>query len=82
MRRLLLGVLLSATIVALAGASTSAAFNGVQAKMWAGKLAALGQRPAGGAHERQAGAIVRERLTELGYNVTTQRFPLPREPGR
>jgi hypothetical protein len=77
MRRLLLAVTLSA-LVALAGAPTSSAvFNGVAAKRWAGKIAALGPRPAGGRHERQAGALVRERLQELGYAVTTQRFPLP-----
>jgi aminopeptidase YwaD len=77
MRRLLVGVTLAVALASLAGASTSAAFNGVQAKMWAGRLAALGQRPAGGVHEKQAGAIVRQRLTTLGYDVTTQRFPLP-----
>jgi len=79
MRRLPLVVLLAAAcfVAALAQAPPSAAFNGVQAKMWAGRLAALGPRPAGGAHERQGGAIVRNRLRALGYNVTTQRFPLP-----
>jgi Peptidase family M28 len=77
MRRLLVGVTLAAALASLAGASTSAAFNGVQAKMWAGRIAAVGQRPAGGAHEKQAGAIVRQRLTTLGYDVTTQRFLLP-----
>lgn len=81
MRRLLLGIMLSAAIVALASPSTAAAFNGRLAKQWAGELAALGQRPAGKMHERQAGAIVRERLRELGYNVETQRVPLP-EGGR
>src|SRR5262245_20459522 len=77
MRRLLVGVTLAAALASLAGASTSSAFNGVQAKMWAGRLAALGQRPAGRMHEKQAGAIVRDRLNELGYDVTTQTFPLP-----
>ena len=77
MRRLLVGVTLAVALASLAGASTSAAFNGVQAKMWAGRIAAVGQRPAGGAHEKQAGAIVRQRLTTLGYDVTTQRFLLP-----
>jgi Peptidase family M28 len=81
MRRLLLGVTLSALLVALAGPSTAAAFNGRLAKHWAGELAALGPRPAGGQHERQAGAIVRERLLELGYAVETQHFLLP-EGGR
>jgi Peptidase family M28 len=81
MRRLLLGVVLAAALVALSGASTSAAFNGKAAKRWVAKIAALGQRPAGGLHERQAAAIVRARFRELGYAVTTQRFPLP-EGGR
>jgi hypothetical protein len=81
MRRLLLGVVLSCTVVALAGASTSAAINGVKAKEWTAKIAALGQRPAGGTHERQAGEIVRKRFEELGYDVTVQRFALP-EGGR
>jgi alkaline phosphatase isozyme conversion protein len=81
MRRLLLGVTLTALVVTLAGASTASAIDGRDAKQWAGRLAALGQRPAGGQHERQAAAIVRERLRTLGYNVETQRFPLP-EGGR
>jgi hypothetical protein len=81
MRRLLLGVTLSALVVALAAPTTSSAVNGRDAKEWARQLAELGPRPAGGRHERQAGAIVRQRLNELGYNVETQRFPLP-EGGR
>jgi len=71
----------TAAIAVLAGSSTAGAFNGHQAKRWAGELAALGPRPAGKKHERQAGAIVRERLLALGYNVETQRFRLP-EGGR
>ncbi len=81
MRRLLLAIMLSATVVALAGSATATAVNGRDAKQWAGRLAELGQRPAGKKHERQAGAIVRERLANLGYDVKTQRFPLP-EGGR
>ncbi|HXV34426.1 MAG TPA: M28 family peptidase [Gaiellaceae bacterium] len=78
MRRLsILAITVVLAATALASASPSAAFNGRQAKVWAGKLAALGARPAGGAHERQAGEIVRERFAELGYDVTVQRFPLP-----
>jgi hypothetical protein len=83
MRRLPLVVLLATAcfVAALGQAPPAAAFNGVQAKQWAGRLAALGPRPAGGANERRAGAIVRQRFLDLGYNVTTQRFPLP-EGGR
>lgn len=77
MRRLLLGVVLSAAIVVLAVPSTGAAFNGRQAKHWARQLAELGPRPAGGQNEREAAAIVRERLLELGYDVRTQHFDLP-----
>jgi hypothetical protein len=82
MRRLLLGVALTAAIVVLAVPSTGAGFNGRQAKHWARQLAELGPRPAGGQNEREAAAIVRERLLELGYNVRTQRFPLPGEERR
>jgi hypothetical protein len=81
MRRLVLGVTVALLLVALAGASTSAAFNGKKTKAWVAKIAGLGQRPAGGKHERQAAAIVRNRFDTLGYNVTIQRFPLP-EGGR
>ncbi len=82
MRRLVLGVVLAAAIVVLAVPSTAAAFDGRQAKHWARQLAELGPRPAGGRHEQQAAAIVRERLTELGYDVRTQRFDLPGETRR
>ena len=83
MRRLPLVALLALAcwVAALTEAPTAAAFNGVQAKTWAGRLAALGPRPAGGANERRAGAIVRQRFLNLGYDVTVQRFPLP-EGGR
>jgi Peptidase family M28 len=81
MRRLVLGVTVALLVAALAGVSTSAAFNGRMTKAWVAKIAGLGQRPAGGKHERQAGAIVRNRFEALGYNVTVQRFPLP-EGGR
>ena len=77
MRRLLLGVMLSAIVVALMGSATATAVNGVKAKEWAGRIASLGQRPAGKKHEREAAAIVRHRLRQLGYSVETQRFPLP-----
>lgn len=82
MRRLpLVAVLIATCWVAALAEPAAAAFDGVQAKTWAGKLAALGPRPAGGANERRAGEIVRKRFVELGYNVTVQRFPLP-EGGR
>jgi Peptidase family M28 len=81
MRRLLVGVVLAAALVALLGASPSAAFDGKAAKRWVAKIAGVGPRPAGGENERRAGAIVRRRFNELGYNVTTQRVPLP-EGGR
>jgi hypothetical protein len=81
MRRLLLGVTVALLAIAVAGASPSSAFNGKRTKAWVAKIAGLGQRPAGGKHERQAAAIVRNRFTALGYNVTTQRFALP-EGGR
>ncbi len=74
-------MLLVLLVAAVAAAGTASAFNGVMAKRWAAKIAALGQRPAGGTHERQAARIVRERLETLGYTVRTQRFPLP-EGGR
>ena len=77
MRRLLVGVTLAAALAPSQERRRCGGFNGVQAKKWAGRIAAVGQRPAGGAHEKQAGAIVRQRLTTLGYDVTTQRFPLP-----
>jgi Peptidase family M28 len=81
MRRLVLGVLVALLVVASAGVSTSAAFNGKMAKAWVAKIAGVGPRPAGGKHERQAAAIVRNRFEALGYDVTTQRFDLP-EGGR
>jgi hypothetical protein len=77
MRRLLVAVLLSVVAATLLGPSAATAVNGVEAKEWAARIAALGQRPAGKRHERQAARIVRERLGELGYEVQTQRFPLP-----
>jgi hypothetical protein len=79
MRRLPLVALLAVAcwVAALAEPPSAAAFNGAQAKMWAGRIAAVGPRPAGGANERRAGAVVRERLQALGYDVTTQRFSLP-----
>jgi hypothetical protein len=77
MRRLGIGVTVALLVVALAGASTSTAFSGKAAKIWVKRIAAVGQRPAGGEHEREAAAIVRRRFEALGYDVTTQRFPLP-----
>jgi acetylornithine deacetylase/succinyl-diaminopimelate desuccinylase-like protein len=82
MRRLSLGVTVALLLVAaLAGASSSATYSGKKAKAWVAKIAKVGQRPAGGQHEREAGAIARQRFASLGYDVTVQRFPLP-EGGR
>ena len=68
-------------VASLAGASTAAAFNGVQAKVWAGRIAAA-RAAAGRRGTRAPGGRDRPpALTTLGYNVTTQRFPLP-EGGR
>ena len=77
MRRLPVVVTVALLVASLAGASTSAAFDGKETKRWVAKIAKLGQRPAGGKHERQAAAIVRNRFRDLGYDVTVQRFPLP-----
>jgi hypothetical protein len=66
------------TLVALtAGQPATARISGAAAKHWAGKIAAVGQRPAGGKHERQAHRIVRRRLEALGYTVRVQHFSLP-----
>jgi Peptidase family M28 len=76
-RRLSVVVLLAFAVVALSATAASAAFNGMMAKRWAGKIAAVGQRPAGGANEKAAGRVVRSRLMHLGYDVSTQHVPLP-----
>ena len=47
------------------------------AKEWAAKIARIGPRPAGGANERRARAIVRRRLDTLGYAVRAQWVQLP-----
>ncbi len=79
MRRLAVGVVVTSVAAALFGASPSAAapFDGKGAKEWVARIAAVGPRPAGGKHEREAAAIVRTRLQALGYAVETQRFTLP-----
>jgi len=71
---------LSAIRSALAAAS--AAFDGSRARYWTARIAALGQRPAGGTHEFQAGTIARNRLQALGYTVRNQWFTLPGESER
>jgi hypothetical protein len=76
MRRLI-GVTLIATLVALGTAGLAAAAPGPEAKTWAARIAALGQRPAGGLNELRASKIVKNRLAALGYNVNVQRFRLP-----
>jgi Iap family predicted aminopeptidase len=78
MRRSALGFLATCALAALVLASTaSAAFDGSRARYWTAQIAALGQRPAGGTHEFQAGTIVRNRLRALGYWVREQWFTLP-----
>jgi hypothetical protein len=76
-RRLPLVLLLACTALALSATAASAAFNGMAAKRWAAKIAAVGPRPAGGANEKAAGRVVRSRLKHLGYDVSTQHVPLP-----
>jgi hypothetical protein len=65
-----------ACAVLVAAPTASGAFEGIRAKWWTRQIALLGQRPAGGLHERQAGAIVARRFEALGYDVLVQRFPL------
>jgi Peptidase family M28 len=76
MRRLALGVA-AAVLLSLMASPAQGAISGTAAKTWAGRIAAIGQRPAGRAHERQAGALVRQRLDQLGYATGLQRFSLP-----
>jgi Peptidase family M28 len=78
MRRFALGVSLVCALAAVAGsAPASASISGVAAKQWAARIAAVGARPAGGANERRARAIVRRRLDTLGYAVRAQWVQLP-----
>jgi peptidase M28-like protein len=77
-RRSAIGVAAAALLVALALAPAApAAFSGKRAKFWTAQIAAFGQRPAGGLHERQAGNLVRRRFEALGYPVQVQSFALP-----
>jgi hypothetical protein len=77
MRRLSLVFVLALTAAAVLAAGTASSFNGMAAKRWATEIAGVGPRPAGGANEKAAGRIVRSRLKNLGYDVTTQHVPLP-----
>ena len=78
MRRLALGVSLACALAAVGGtAPAPASISGVAAKEWAAKIARIGPRPAGGANERRARAIVRRRLDTLGYAVRAQWVQLP-----
>lgn len=78
MRRSAVGVVAVSLFLALAAAPRADAYiSGKAAKAWTAKIAALGQRPAGGRHERQAGGIVLRRLRALGYDVAVQTFRLP-----
>lgn len=78
MRRSAIGVVAASLLLMLATAPRADAYiSGKSAKKWTAKIAALGQRPAGGRHERQAGGIVARQLRALGYDVVVQRFRLP-----
>jgi hypothetical protein len=78
MRRLAVGVSLVCALAALGGTVPAAvSISGVAAKEWAAKIARIGPRPAGGANERRARAIVRRRLDALGYAVRAQWVQLP-----
>lgn len=78
MGRLRLGVFVVVLLGFLAAAPAGgAAFLGAKAKDWTERIAAVGARPAGGVHEREAGGIVRRRLLALGYDMQSQWFTLP-----
>lgn len=77
MRRRLIGVGAAVVLTAVVPATADAAYDGGKAKHWTRQITQVGQRPAGGQHERQAGAIVRRRFQTLGYDVGIQRFSLP-----
>jgi hypothetical protein len=66
MRRTAIGVVAVSLVLGLALASRADAhISGKAAKRWTARIAAVGQRPAGGTHERQAGTIVKRRLRAL-----------------
>jgi hypothetical protein len=75
MRRVLLGV--SAALALALSPPAGAAFEGSNARFWTARIASVGQRPAGGYHEYQAGQFVRRRLATLGYATRIQTFRLP-----
>jgi hypothetical protein len=77
MRQTLIGVAAALALAAVVPATVDAAFDGGKAKHWTRHIAQVGQRPAGGLHERQAGTIVHRRFSRLGYDVRIQRFELP-----
>ena len=70
-------LVVAACAVLVAVPTATGAFEGDRAKWWTRQIAELGQRPAGGLHERQAAAMVRRRFETLGYDVAVQRFRLP-----
>ena len=76
MRRLV-GVTVVSTLLVLGITGPASAELGPEAKTWAGRIAAIGHRPAGGLNELRAANIVKERLNDLGYSVTVPRFTLP-----
>jgi Peptidase family M28 len=77
MRRSATVVAAAVLLVLVSSGPAESAVSGAAAKTWAGRIAAFGQRPAGRPHERQAGALVRRRLAQLGYATALQRFRLP-----
>jgi Peptidase family M28 len=76
MRRMVAWVAVACAVL-VAAPTASGVFEGDRAKYWTHQIARLGQRPAGGLHERQAAAIVRRRFEDLGYHVVLQWFRLP-----
>jgi len=76
MRRLI-GVTIVSVLLALGIAGPAAAELGPEAKTWAGRIASIGPRPAGGLNELRAANVVKDRLNALGYSVNVQRFRLP-----
>jgi hypothetical protein len=76
-RRLAALSVVAVLVLTVAGAATAANVSGRLGKASAKRIASLGQRPAGGRHERQAGALVCRRLETLGYPVSVQRIRLP-----
>jgi hypothetical protein len=75
-RRTALSAALALALVPSADSSTPS--SGERALQTVRSLAAIGARPAGSAAEKNAGDLVRKRLSAHGYRVSLQPFPLPR----